>query len=345
MRLWPFLKLAIPLGTLAALALAYGIQRMVEEVETPINIKRPPPTTFAKLVPPLHGHPLAGAVRDASGAALEGALVWVRSGDEPSFTYTDAQGAFRFADLGAGPWPAIVLALGFEPLELTLSESAAPPAIALKRAYGAPPTLAPLESAPLAGRIVVPEGFDASRFEIVLLPQQPTRLDSALPRRVESNSQGEFAIQDLILAPYRLLVLPAWARGGTWPDLLLAVGGSAEHAFTHRAGATELVLQLDFGAIEGTLLEPITHGPDGEALAQVREVPVEGAVVELSLAEDSGRVFIPQSTDAKGRFVLRPLPTGKYLLVLHAGAGTLRQELELGRNETRRLELRLRPGG
>lgn len=343
MRAWPFLKLAIPLGTLAALAIAYGIGRLTEKPETPINIQRPPPTTFTKLAPPVHGHTLAGLVTSPTGEPLEHALVWLRSGNEPSFTWTDPKGEFRFDELGAGPWPAKVVALGHEPLALTLQEATTPQRIALKKAYGSPPKLAALEHAPLAGRIVVPEGFDASHFEVVLEPDAPTTIDSALPRRAQCDAKGGFQIDDLLVARYDVRVLPAWARGGSWPDLLFGVGEGEEHAFTHARAGGELVLRLAFGSIEGKLVEPITRGPDGAPLPVPRDEPVEGAVVELAFAGDSGRVWIPETTDAAGRFVLRPLPKGRYLLTLRAGEATLRREIELGASEQQKLDLRLAP--
>jgi len=341
MRPWPFLKLAIPLGTLAALGLAYGIQQLVAEPDPPINIKRPPPTTFPRLEPPVHGHTLEGRITSPTGEAVERALVWVRSGDEPSFTYTDSAGLFRFGDLGPGPWPGKVLALGFEPLALTFEESAAPQTIAFATAYGPAPKLAPPERAPLAGRIVAPEGFDALHCEVVLEPEAPTSIDSALPRRVECDAQGAFRIDDLIVARYGLRVLPAWARGGTWPDLLAGVGAGATREFSHSSAAGELVLQLEFGSIEGTLLEPIANGPDGLPLPAPRREPVEGALVELALAGDPGRIWIPEASDAAGRFRLGPLPKGTYALKLHAGGITLAREVSLGANEHLKLDLLL----
>jgi len=343
MRAWPFLKLAIPLGTLAALALGYGIQQLASEADPPINIQRPPPTTFKKLRPPVHGHKLAGQVTTPTGDPVDRALVWLRSGDEPSFTYSDAQGAFRFEALGAGPWPTKVIALGFEPLDLTLQESAALQRIAFKKAYGPPPQLAVFARAPLAGRILVPPGFDASRFEVVLLPEEPTRIDSAVPRRVECDAQGAFRLEDLIVAHYDLRVLPAWARGGSWPDLLVGVGAGTAHDFTHQQAGGELVLRLALGTIEGTLLEPITKGLDGAPLPVPHDVPVEGALVELEqqLPGDTTRLWLPQSTDATGGFALHALPEGVYLLTLRAGEFTLSREVQLGSGETKRLELRL----
>jgi len=324
MRLWPFLKLAIPLGTLAALALGYGIQRLAEEPEPPINIQRPAPTTFRKLEPPPHGHKLLGQVTSPTGEAVDRALVWVRSGEEGRGSWTDALGAFRFDELGPGPWQAKVVAQGFEPLSLELAESSTLQVVVLEKAYGPAPELAKLEHAELAGRIVVPAGFDASGFEVVLQPGEPTRIDSALPRRAACDAQGAFKIDDLIVAHYELRVLPAWARGGTWPDLLVGVGDGAQHDFTHKQGAGELLLRLALGTIAGSLVEP-----DG--------APIEGALVELELAGDPGRIWLPQSTDAAGQFALHALPKARYLLTLRAGGSTWKREIELGASEDHQL--------
>ncbi|MBK7642234.1 MAG: carboxypeptidase regulatory-like domain-containing protein [Planctomycetes bacterium] len=329
MRLWPFLKLAIPLGTLAALAIGYAVQRATLQPDPPIDIQRPPPATFAKLEPPVHGHRLAGRVSAPSGEALDRALVWVRSGDEGSFTRTDAQGAFGFDDLGPGPWPAKIVALGFEPLDLTLEDTGKLTQIALAKAYGPPPTLARVEHEPLAGQLELPAGFDASDCEVVLEPEAPTSIDSALPRRARCDAQGAFHFDDLIAAKYLVRVLPAWARGGSWPDLVAGVAGKASHEFTHAKGA-QLAVQLELGSIQGTL-------------AEASGAPVEGALAELALASDPGRIWIPQSTDAQGHFRLHPLPHGAYVLTLRAGGATLVRQVELGPGEQREVPLRLEP--
>lgn len=327
MRLRPFLKLAIPLGTLGALAFAYGIQRLTEKPQTPIPLVPPEATVFEKLEPPPHGHKLAGLVTKPAGdKKLDGTLVWLRSGDEGSFAYTDALGAFRFDDLGAGPWPARIVALGYEPLEVELQDTGAAQTIALTNSYGPPPVLAAIERAPLAGHVVVPESLDAGPFEVVLLPDHPERIDAALPRRCECDAKGAFRIDDLIVAHYALRVLPAWARGGSWPDLLAGVTPGGAHEFTHAKGAGELVLQLALGTIEGTLREE-------------QDVAVEGALLELSA--EGGRVWSPQASDANGGFAFRALPPGNYELRAHAGARTLLRKIALATNDEQKLELRL----
>jgi len=336
MRLGPFLKLAIPLGTLAALALAFAIQRLASEPDPPINIQRPAPTTFKKLEPPPHGHKLLGKVTSPTGEAVDRALVCLHSGEEGRGCWTDALGAFRFDELGPGPWQATIAALGFESLSLELAESSTLQVVALQKALGPPPVLAKLEHAELAGRILVPPDFDASGFEVVFDPGEPTRIDSAVPRRAACDAQGNFKIEDLIVARYELRVLPAWARGGTWPDLLLGVGEGAgeQREFTHQKGAGELRLRVALGTIAGALVEP-----DGG--------PIEGALVELELAGDPGHLWLPQSTDAAGKFALRALPKARYLLTLRAGGSTLTREIELGPSEDRELEPIVvpRPGG
>jgi hypothetical protein len=339
MQLRPFLKLAIPLGTLGALALAYGIQRLTQKTDPEIPLVPPEATVFPKLEPPRHGHKLAGLVTKLAGDKLDGTLVWLRSGDEGSFAYTDAQGAFRFDELGEGPWPAKVVALGYEPLEIVLQDTGAAQTIALTKSYGPPPDLAALERLPLAGHIAVSESFDASHFEVVLLPDHPERIDSALPRRCECDAKGAFHIDDLMVAHYTLRVLPAWARGGSWPDLLAGVGTSGAHEFTHAKGAGDLVLQLALGTIEGTLSEEIRLGPDGQPLRAPHDVAVEGALIELSA--EGGRAWPPQASDAAGKFVFHALPPGNYELTARAGAQTLPQKIALGANEERKLELRL----
>lgn len=344
MRLWPYLRIAIPLGTLAGLLLSFAIQRWTRPVEPPFVVEQPPPTALRPFAPPERRHACAGRVlAGPSGEAVADALVWLRSGDEGSFAWTDAEGRFLFEALGAGPWPTKVVATGFEPLDQTLAEDQGLHTLTLIKSYGPPPTLPALARAPLEGRLDLraAAGLDASEFEVVLLPANPLEIGAALPRRTRCDARGAFRIDDLFEAQYTLRVLPAWARGGSWPDLLLGVDGASEHSLLHarQPGASPHLLAIALGCIEGTLHETIALGPGGEPI-QPRDEAVEGAFVLLE-ERASAHLWPAQSTDPLGHFAFRTLPPGKYTLTLRAGSARQEQAIELGLDQTRTLDLHL----
>ncbi len=342
MRLWPFLKLAIPLGTLAGLLLSYSIQRWTRTIEPAFAVERPPPPSLRALAPPQRGHVCAGRlVAGAEETPVSEALVWLRSGNEGSFAWTDAEGRFRFETLGPGPWPTKVVAAGYEPLELTLAEDANLHTLKLGKAYGPPPVLPRLPRATITGQLELAGApdLDASDFEVVLVPEHALEIDAALPRRARCDAKGAFRFDELLAARYAVRVLPAWAHGGSWPDLLLGVDGTPQREFTHSAETPHaLSLALSLGTIEGTLQETIALGPGGEPIAPHDEA-VEGAFVELE-ERASAHVWPALTTDASGHFAFRALPPGTYTLAVRAGAARQEQTIQLGANEKRALALR-----
>ncbi len=236
MRLWPFLKLAIPLGTLAGLLLSYSIQRWTRTIEPAFAVERPPPPSLRALAPPQRGHVCAGRlVAGAEETPVSEALVWLRSGNEGSFAWTDAEGRFRFETLGPGPWPTKVVAAGYEPLELTLAEDANLHTLKLGKAYGPPPVLPPAARATITASSSPRADLDASDFEVVLVLNTRSRSTPRCRARARCDAKGAFRFDELLAARYAVRVLPAWAHGGSWPDLLLGVDGTPQREFTHSA--------------------------------------------------------------------------------------------------------------
>ena len=121
----------------------------------------------------------------------------------------------------------------------------------------------------------------------------------AVQRRVLCDPDGRFALPDLAAGSYRVHVLPAWAAGGTWPDVL---GG--EVRFDHDpASLRELVLPLAEGAIAGTL-------------ADRRGRTIEGALLLLTPVDQPGRLWPPATSDPRGGFLIEDLPAVKEELIL-----------------------------
>jgi hypothetical protein len=99
--------------------------------------------------------------------------------------------------------------------------------------------------------------------------------------------------------------------------------------FAHEApAARDLELTLESGALSGRAIDVDGH-------------PLEGALVLVTIADSPDRVWPPVAADATGSFKLQTLPAGRYALTLRAGAGVVRETVDVRARET--LELSLPP--
>lgn len=315
------LRYLIPLGTLAALAIGFLVSRwMAEPLELP-EIAPAPESMLRPLDSPNRARRLSGQVVAPDASPVGEALVWLRAGDEPHWTYTDAAGEFRFQGLGPEPWTTSVIARGFEPIVVTLVDTGNAQTIHLTRAVDPPPALAPIARSPLKGVVIpaLPGTLDARGYEVVLTPRlAPENLGAPVPRRIATDGDGAFALTNLAHGAYTVRVLPYWARGGSWPDLAQGLASRAGIPFAHNAAtaANELRIQLENGSIAAVI-------------QSTEKLPLEAALVIVAQADDPSRVWPPISTAADGSFTAGDLPAGSYLVSLRAGSVVLEQRIDV----------------
>jgi hypothetical protein len=323
-------KIWIPVLTLVGIAVGILAARMSAPAQDDLVIQPPPAAKIGALELPARTRALEGRVVDPSGAGVAEALVWIRAGDAPHFTYTDAQGAFRFEALEAPPWRATVLAQGFPPLAHEFVESQEPQSVQLGARLQPPPELPRIARARLAGSIASKLATVLEGSEVVLTPTSPPEtLSAPLPRRAKVAADGRFEFEDLVVGEYKVEVIPAWARGGSWPDLARAIDGAEPRVLAHAADAPPLAplsIDLAIGEATGRLLDI-----DGE--------PIEGALLLFAPAADASRVFPPETSAADGTFALRGLPAGDYLLSIRAGSAAVQKELRIRAGESTAIEL------
>ena len=269
---------------------------------------------------------LEGTVVGAGGGTIEDALVFVRGETSSSWDRTDRAGHFELERLHAPPWRVIVVGRGHEPRSFDVADrSGGATTFALDVAIEEPPDFPARESSPLVGRIqstLLPAG--AGGFEVYLRPISPLdELGTAFPRRALTAADGTFRVDGLDHGRYEVLVLPPWAVGGTWPDVVAATEFSG------------LVHPL----AEGTLVVPLAMGSVSGRLVDERGTFLEGALVMIEAALDPSRVWPPITSDADGAFRFDALPPGSYVLRARAGAGATEQRIDVRRDTVLHLDL------
>lgn len=266
---------------------------------------------------------LEGTVFAADGRPSEGASVFVVQAGRPAWDFTDDLGRFRLTDLHPGALSVDVHAPGHVATSVSAQVGTGPLVVRLKEAIPAPPRLPDPTRVPLVGRIV-PAEIDLTGFEVALLPTAPaSEPGTGVPRRVACDAEGRFSAEDLVPAEYEVLLLPPWATGGSWPDLLTPLGAPALRIVHPPVG--DLQLPLAAGLIAGTAFD----GSRGEPLAGALVV----AVPERGTDAGGPWHLPPTRTTPAGTYQLGPLPPGEYRVILTAG------------DESREAVVEVAPGG
>jgi len=322
-------KTWVPVLTLFGIAAGYVVDRTWRAKPTELVIQPAPPRQIPPLELPPRGRTLAGKVVDLADVPLADALVWLRAGNAPHFTYTDGQGAFRLDAIEDPPWSATVLAQGHAPLVREIAEGSETILFKMESPLGPAPSLPMIARTRFAGTLKSTLPATLAGCEVVLIPTAaPETLSAPLPRRATVAADGRFAFDDLIVGEYRIEARPAWARGGSWPDLLPALDGGAPRLLelSGKDGLLGLDLDLSIGDLGGRLV-----GLEGEA--------IEGALVLVSALGDPSRVWPPETSRADGTFALEGLPAGSYLLTIRAGSASVQKEVLVSTGEAASVDL------
>lgn len=286
------------------------------------------PVALAPLEAPGGTLTLAGRVETEAGTPAGDVQVTLFPEDphapeaEPlHWTFTDDAGRFALTHLAPGDYQVVLVGPPAPPTKLAL---ALPCEGEVTWRLSAPlpplPVLPEIERRRIEGQVARPraspaeEPSAAAGYEVVLRPApEVPALSGAVVRRALSDATGRFVLDELVLARYRVEILPPWARGGSWPVL---AAGELEVSRTSPGG--ELTFELQVGELAGELIE-------------ARGLPLEGALIEvfaLEAQDPSGAhlAWPPTVTDAWGRFLVGDLPPGRY--GLHLRAGGARRDVE-----------------
>ena len=300
-----------------------------------IGHELPAPPTFAAAgqgEPDASGAPqsapllLEGLLLDDSDEPLVGALIALAEAPALTFDHSGDDGRFQlFAPPDCPelvpPLRVDVLAEGFRTASFELDPATPELVLRMRERWAPAPELGVLSTSRAELRLLGPAAAGYSGYELALVPARPIEgPEDPHPttlRRAPVDAEGRARFDELLDGRYQLLLLPPWARGGSWPNLLCALEQeppqldfplSAEHS-------------LQVGAVEA-------HATLGISDSGV-PVPVEGATILLS-AEVGGRPrFWPLvQSGPLGNFLLKDLPAGRYTLKIQAGLRILERELQ-----------------
>ncbi len=285
----------------------------VEGLDLP-GFPRPPVVSLPEQVVPVGRAQLAGRVTGPDGAPLPESLVLVDHEGELAWDYCDPQGRFAIERLPAGPLRVTVLAREFESEVRRIVAPDEAVEVVMGRPLPPTPVLPELGEGPLEGRVTATmAGRGWAGYELQLVPVDPPEtLGAPVPVSTIIGADRRFAFERLLHGRYRARVVPPWAAGGSWPDLVDPAGAELVHGPTRR----QVEVPLATGELAGELID--RHGEF-----------VEGALVRVSPGGRRDRPWRPELSGPAGRFVVRDLPPGTYELVVDAGEAHFAERVEV----------------
>lgn len=261
------------------------------------------------------GVTLNGTLRHANGTPAADALVQTTVPDGTRWGWTNGSGAFTLTRLPSDPGVRaglsfVALALEHMPATFTLTSTKNE-----RVNWTLPPPTADLEAMPeltfadFTGQLVRASGAPEGLEVWLVPPPGADPLSGQIERRATVDADGSYSFPSLTTGIYQARVLPAWARGGTWPIL-----GTGALPFDPKS--SQPLPRL--ATLEGRITGRVTG---------VAKQPLSGALVLVNATDETNHVWPPAVSDATGFFEVPDLPPGLYHLEL--ATGDTHKELEL----------------
>lgn len=306
---------------------------------------RPWPKALEALAAQPAGASIGGRIQRADRAPAAEALVQttIATDDEGGravrWAWTDSLGRFHLDGLTSGQ-PLVLVVLAADHMPATFDVELGPGVPVDDLVWTLPDPIAEVEALPalefgdLEGRVRRPLGERGTAgLEVLLRPLEvslsPDGDDEAMAylagrieRRATVDASGSYTVPALAAGFYEVLVLPDWARGGTWPVL-------GRGAFDHAPGSRQPQFPV---VLEDAVVSGIVTDAGGQ--------PVVGA---LLLATRDDRVWPPVQSGEGGRFELVDLDAGPLHVEVLAGSEGVELDLTLGGGEERDLAVTLAP--
>lgn len=299
------------------------------------DLEAPPATGRRVEVALERGAEIAGEVRDAAGAPIEGALVSAPFPPVAS-ARTDAAGRFTLKGLASGNHELVARHPAYQ------SKSTPPIAVV---AEGPPPdelvVIVLEKTGAIAGLATKSDGSPLAGAHVTaraLADPASSRTAIASDARAVANGRGEFEVRGLATGPYALRV----ESDAVDPERIAASASST--------GPEPGEVVADVRAGESTWVE-LRERLRGRIRGAVTDAGAAAAGVSVSLAslpDDATVAFEGASaaTDDAGEFAFDGVEAGTYILRVKppGAARSIRRDLTVGEGETRELAIAL-PGG
>ncbi|MFT7486157.1 MAG: hypothetical protein ACI9F9_002011 [Candidatus Paceibacteria bacterium] len=279
-----------------------------------IDLPNPPKVDLSDLAYSSGTSHVIGQVLNEKQEAIAEALVWTEIEGELVWDYTDIQGSFELERIPPGAHSLSVVRRKFAREQFEVEAPGEGVVVTLTGAVSESPQLPEIEESDISGEVIAPiAGRALVHYEVQLVPvDPPSFLGAPIPVRAVIGPDRRFSFPALIHGAYSVRVLPPWAKGGSWPNLI----ETDSALYVHGPASKNMKLQLLAGELAGRLIDT-----SGE--------PVRGALVRATLVTDPTRPWLPVSSGNAGNFLIRDLPPGKYRLEIHAGQSGFDQEVEV----------------
>lgn len=261
---------------------------------------------------------LRGRILGADGEPLAEASLFATVRGRPLWTVTAANGEFQLHGVDPGELDLSVLGRGYQALQTQVFVDGSSIDLQLTAKPLVAPILADPTQADLLGAVELSLGrTDPEGYEVYLEPMNaPDELGGPIPRRAQVDDDGSFQVPDLIHGSYHLRLLPPYAAGGSWPDLLTGLD-EPPLEFEHNRPLAGLRLLSRAGELAGTALSRPSPNEDAR--------PIEGALLRAEPTtsqnpEEHNPSILPAVTsNVQGHWLLRDLAPGRYRIYLTAG--------------------------
>lgn len=299
----PYLGLALLVVALLVRALR------TEGLELP-QFPRPPLVELEREVLAQFGESIAGRVVDSEGQAVAEALIIASLDRELAWAYSDEQGQFSMTQLPEGELSLSVLAREYTTRELSAQSGNLDLVLDLGSPIGPPPSLPEIGEGDLQGQV---NGAMAGQvllgYEVQLIPvDAPSTFGAPIPARSAIRADRSFSFEALLHGEYQVRLLPPWAKGGSWPNLVSPEQGR----FVHGPAIKSLELAMGAGELAGRLIDS-----EGEF--------VEGALILVEPEKQADRPWPPAQSDEAGGFLVQDLPPGPYRISVMAGEARIEE--------------------
>ena len=314
----------LPYLGLLTLALVALVRSFGSEGLGLIELPTPPLVEIADLKYESGSATLAGQVLNAADEALPEALVMIDVDGEIVWDYTDGQGRFVLKRVPVGALEVRVVRRKFAPQTFRTSTEIEDVVLRMTAAIAPPPVLPDIEESDFEGEVLAAiAGRGLLDYEIQLIPiSGPSEFGAPIPVRATIGADRHFSFPRLLHGAYEVRVLPPWAAGGSWPNLVDPEQALHVHGPASKSGS----FALKSGELAGRLIDSGGH-------------PVQGALVRVAPAANPARPWIPIPSGSGGAFVVRDLPPDLYLLQVNAGEASFAETIEVRASSTAQVDV------